>query len=63
MKILVTAALLSTLLPAMARAQRLATAGRSRSLQTAPALGVAPDEALWTIEDANPGGLFRVTPK
>jgi glucose/arabinose dehydrogenase len=24
---------------------------------------VAPDGALWLIEDANPGGLFRVTPK
>ncbi|MDR0781331.1 MAG: PQQ-dependent sugar dehydrogenase [Pseudomonadales bacterium] len=23
---------------------------------------VAPDGALWLIEDANPGGLFRVTP-
>ncbi len=24
---------------------------------------VAPDGALWVIEDANPGGLFRITPK
>ena len=24
---------------------------------------VAPDGALWMVEDANPGGLFRVTPK
>ena len=24
---------------------------------------VGPDGALWMIEDANPGGLFRVTPK
>jgi glucose/arabinose dehydrogenase len=24
---------------------------------------VAPDGALWMIEDANPGGLFRVTPR
>jgi glucose/arabinose dehydrogenase len=24
---------------------------------------VAPDGALWVVEDANPGGLFRVTPK
>ncbi|MEO6910555.1 MAG: PQQ-dependent sugar dehydrogenase [Edaphobacter sp.] len=24
---------------------------------------VAPDGALWMIEDANPGGLFRLTPK
>ena len=22
-----------------------------------------PDGALWMLEDANPGGLFRVTPK
>jgi aldose sugar dehydrogenase len=24
---------------------------------------VAPDGALWMLEDANPGGLFRLTPK
>ncbi len=24
---------------------------------------VAPDGAVWMIEDANPGGLFRLTPK
>jgi len=24
---------------------------------------VAPDGALWLLEDANPGGMFRVTPK
>ena len=24
---------------------------------------VGPDGALWLLEDANPGGLFRVTPK
>jgi glucose/arabinose dehydrogenase len=24
---------------------------------------VAPDGALWMLEDADPGGLFRVTPK
>jgi glucose/arabinose dehydrogenase len=24
---------------------------------------VAPDGALWMVEDANPGGVFRVTPK
>lgn len=24
---------------------------------------VAPHGAVWMIEDANPGGLFRVTPK
>ncbi len=24
---------------------------------------VAPDGAVWILEDANPGGLFRVTPK
>ena len=24
---------------------------------------VAPDGALWMLEDANPGGLYRVTPK
>jgi glucose/arabinose dehydrogenase len=23
---------------------------------------VAPDGAVWLIEDGNPGGLFRVTP-
>ena len=26
-------------------------------------IAVAPDGAVWMIEDANPGGLFRVTPK
>ena len=26
-------------------------------------VAVAPDGALWLIEDANPGGLYRVTPK
>jgi glucose/arabinose dehydrogenase len=26
-------------------------------------IAVGPDGALWVVEDANPGGLFRVTPK
>ncbi|MEO8334114.1 MAG: PQQ-dependent sugar dehydrogenase [bacterium] len=26
-------------------------------------VAIAPDGAVWMIEDANPGGLFRVTPK
>ena len=26
-------------------------------------VAVAPDGAVWTIGDANPGGLFRITPK
>jgi glucose/arabinose dehydrogenase len=26
-------------------------------------IAVAPDGAVWMIEDANPGGLYRVTPK
>ena len=26
-------------------------------------VAIAPDGALWMIEDANPGGLFKVTPK
>ncbi len=26
-------------------------------------LEVAPDGAIWMLEDANPGGLFRITPK
>jgi glucose/arabinose dehydrogenase len=25
-------------------------------------VAVAPDGAIWMVEDANPGGLFRVTP-
>jgi glucose/arabinose dehydrogenase len=25
-------------------------------------VAVAPDGAVWIIEDANPGGLFRLTP-
>jgi glucose/arabinose dehydrogenase len=24
---------------------------------------VAPDGALWLLEDEDPGGVFRVTPK
>jgi glucose/arabinose dehydrogenase len=24
---------------------------------------VAPDGAIWIAEDANPGGIYRVTPK
>jgi glucose/arabinose dehydrogenase len=26
-------------------------------------VAVGPDGAVWILEDANPGGLFRVTPK
>jgi glucose/arabinose dehydrogenase len=26
-------------------------------------VAVAPDGSIWMIEDANPGALFRVTPK
>jgi glucose/arabinose dehydrogenase len=26
-------------------------------------LAVAPDGAVWAVENANPGGLFRITPK
>jgi len=26
-------------------------------------VAVAPDGAIWLAEDANPGGLYRVTPK
>jgi glucose/arabinose dehydrogenase len=26
-------------------------------------VAVAPDGAVWLLEDANPGGVFRVTPK
>ena len=26
-------------------------------------VAIAPDGAVWMLEDANPGGLFRVTPK
>jgi glucose/arabinose dehydrogenase len=26
-------------------------------------IAVASDGALWIVEDANPGGLYRVTPK
>ena len=26
-------------------------------------VAIAPDGAVWLAEDANPGGLFRVTPK
>jgi glucose/arabinose dehydrogenase len=26
-------------------------------------VAVAPDGAVWVIENANPGGLYRLTPK
>ena len=38
-------------------AERWAVGHRIRDVE------VAPDGALWMLEDANPGGLFRVTPK
>jgi glucose/arabinose dehydrogenase len=38
-------------------AERWAVAHRIRDV------AVAPDGAVWLLEDANPGGLFRVTPK
>ncbi|HEY7169928.1 MAG TPA: PQQ-dependent sugar dehydrogenase [Vicinamibacterales bacterium] len=40
-----------------APAERWDVAHRIRDVE------VAPDGAVWMIEDANPGGLFRVTPK
>ncbi len=38
-------------------AERWAVSHRIRDV------AVAPDGAVWVIEDANPGGLFRLTPK
>jgi glucose/arabinose dehydrogenase len=38
-------------------------AERWRVLHRIRDIAVAPDGALWMIEDANPGSLFRVTPK
>src|SRR5471032_1456662 len=38
-------------------AERWAVGHRLRDVE------VGPDGALWMLEDANPGGLFRVTPK
>ena len=38
-------------------AERWAVGHRMRDV------AVAPDGAVWMIEDANPGGLYRVTPK
>jgi len=38
-------------------AERWAVGHRLRDVE------VAPDGALWLLEDANPGGLYRVTPK
>jgi len=38
-------------------AERWAVGHRIRDVE------VGPDGALWLLEDANPGGLFRVTPK
>jgi len=40
-----------------APAERWAVGHRVRDVE------VGPDGALWILEDANPGGLFRVTPK
>ena len=40
-----------------ATAERWAVGHRIRDV------AVGPDGALWLIEDANPGGLFKVTPK
>lgn len=40
-----------------ATAERWSVSHRIRDVE------VAPDGAVWLIEDANPGGLFRVTPK
>jgi mono/diheme cytochrome c family protein len=37
-------------------AERWAVGHRVRDVE------VAPDGALWMVEDANPGGLFRLTP-
>jgi glucose/arabinose dehydrogenase len=49
---------------------RVTTAGAEAKPADRWALGkrlrdieVAPDGALWLLEDANPGGLFRLTPK
>ncbi len=39
------------------RAERWSVGHRLRDVE------VGPDGALWILEDANPGGLFRVTPK
>ena len=38
-------------------AERFAVGHRLRDVEQ------APDGALWLLEDANPGGLYRVTPK
>ncbi len=42
---------------AAAPAERWSVGHRIRDVE------VAPDGALWMLEDRNPGGLFRVTPK
>ena len=38
-------------------AERWSVGHRARDVET------APDGAVWLLEDANPGGLFRLTPK
>ena len=40
-----------------ATAERWVVGHRARDV------AVAPDGAVWMVEDANPGGLFRITPK
>ncbi len=50
--------------PHHVRRQRRRDAGRT--LECRPQIRdmeVGPDGALWVLEDANPGGLYRVTPK
>ena len=43
--------------PTATSAERWAVGHRIRDVE------VGPDGALWMLEDANPGGLYRVTPK
>ena len=43
--------------PTAKSAERWAVGHRIRDVE------VGPDGALWMLEDANPGALYRVTPK
>jgi glucose/arabinose dehydrogenase len=59
---------LSVVLPIAAAAQQPGSAGKKRPKerwdvgQQIRDVAVGPDGAVWMIENANSGGLFRVTP-
>ena len=53
----------AALLPASASATALGAVTDLPSGTAWYSIVSGPDGALWMLEDANPGGLYRVTPK